>query len=284
MSVLIDGKAVAAKIRTQIKAQCEQIFLRDGKRPKLAIVFAGNNPASQIYVSSKEKACAEVGMESIVLRLPEDITQEYLQNAVNDLCNDITVNGVMVQLPLPHGIDPKPILESIPFEKDVDGLSAVSAGKSFHDENCLLPCTPKGIVCLLKEYNVPLAGKHAVIIGRSNLVGKPLSVLLLKENCTVTVCHSKTENLKSFTQSADILVAAVGKPRFITEDMIKPGATVIDVGINRTEQGLCGDVDDKVKDIAGLITPVPGGVGPMTVTMLMQNTVEAYDYQRHNLL
>lgn len=284
MSNLIDGKAVAAKIRAEIKTQCEEIYVRDGKRPKLAIVFAGNNPASQIYVSSKEKACAEAGMDSIVLRLPEDVTQEDLQKAVKDLCDDTSVNGVMVQLPLPDGIDSKPILESIPFEKDVDGLSAISAGRAFHDEKCLVPCTPKGIICLLKECNVPLAGKHAVIVGRSNLVGKPLSVLLLKENCTVTVCHSKTENLQSFTLSADILVSAVGKPCFIKKDMVKQGATVIDVGINRTEHGLVGDVDDSVKEIAGLITPVPGGVGPMTVTMLMLNTVEAYDYQRHNLL
>lgn len=276
MSIIIDGKAVAAEVRSRIKAKCAEIVANGGKRPKLAILLVGNNPASEVYVSSKEKACAETGMESLVVRLPVDSPSEKIIGAVDNLCSDETIDGVMVQLPLPDGIDPKPVLDRIPFEKDVDGLNSASAGRAFHGEKCLIPCTPKGIVRLLKEYEIPLAGKHAVIIGRSNLVGKPMSILLLNENCTVTICHSKTENLASYAKNADILVVAVGKPHFVTGDMIKKGAAVIDVGISRTEQGLKGDVDfDSAIEVAGYVTPVPGGVGPMTVAMLLENTLEA---------
>ena len=280
MSVMIDGKATSSKIRIKLKNDCEAIFALYGKRPKLAIVLVGDNPASQIYVSSKERACAEVGMDSVVVRLPEESSQFDVENTVSELCRDESINGVMVQLPLPKTLDPKPVLELIPFEKDVDGLTADNAGRLFHGEKCLIPCTPKGIIALLKEYNIPLSGKNAVIIGRSNLVGKPLSVLLLNEDCTVTVCHSKTTNLSAYTKSADILVVAIGKERFIKADMVKSGAIVVDVGINRTADGLHGDVDyQSVKDIVGYITPVPGGVGPMTVAMLLQNTVEAFKLQ-----
>lgn len=276
MSIIIDGKAVAAEVRSQIKEKCAEIVANGGKTPKLAILLVGNNPASEVYVSSKEKACAETGIESLVVRLPENSEIDEIICAVDKLCADETIDGVMVQLPLPGGIDAKPVLDRIPFEKDVDGLNSASAGRAFHGEKCLIPCTPKGIVRLLKKYEVPLAGKHAVIIGRSNLVGKPMSILLLNENCTVTICHSKTENLEAYTKSADILVVAVGKPGFVTGDMIKKGAAVIDVGISRTEHGLKGDVDfDSALEAAGYITPVPGGVGPMTVAMLLENTLEA---------
>ncbi len=280
MSVVIDGKATAAKIRASVKNDCDKIFAVHGKRPKLAIVLVGDNPASQIYVASKERACAEVGMESVVVRLPENSDQNTVEKTVSELCLDETINGVMVQLPLPKTLNEKPVLELIPFEKDVDGLTSANAGRLFHGEKCLVPCTPKGVIALLKEYDIPLSGKNAVIIGRSNLVGKPLSILLLNENCTVTVCHSKTERLSDFTKKADILVVAIGKDRFVKSDMVKPDAVVIDVGINRTEDGLHGDVDyQSVKEIVGYITPVPGGVGPMTVAMLLQNTVEAFNLQ-----
>ena len=280
MSVVIDGKATAAKIRASVKNDCDKIFAVHGKRPKLAIVLVGDNPASQIYVASKERACAEVGMESVVVRLPENSDQNTVEKTVSELCLDETINGVMVQLPLPKTLNEKPVLELIPFEKDVDGLTSANAGRLFHGEKCLVPCTPKGVIALLKEYDIPLSGKNAVIIGRSNLVGKPLSILLLNENCTVTVCHSKTERLSDFTKKADILVVAIGKDRFVKSDMVKPDAVVIDVGINRTEGGLHGDVDyQSVKEIVGYITPVPGGVGPMTVAMLLQNTVEAFNLQ-----
>ena len=280
MSVVIDGKATAAKIRASVKNDCDKIFAVHGKRPKLAIVLVGDNPASQIYVASKERACAEVGMESVVVRLPENSDQNTVEKTVSELCLDETINGVMVQLPLPKTLNEKPVLELIPFEKDVDGLTSANAGRLFHGEKCLVPCTPKGVIALLKEYDIQLSGKNAVIIGRSNLVGKPLSILLLNENCTVTVCHSKTERLSDFTKKADILVIAIGKDRFVKSDMVKPDAVVIDVGINRTEDGLHGDVDyQSVKEIVGYITPVPGGVGPMTVAMLLQNTVEAFNFQ-----
>ena len=280
MSVVIDGKTTAAKIRASVKNDCDKIFAVHGKRPKLAIVLVGDNPASQIYVASKERACAEVGMESVVVRLPENSDQNTVEKTVSELCLDETINGVMVQLPLPKTLNEKPVLELIPFEKDVDGLTSANAGRLFHGEKCLVPCTPKGVIALLKEYDIPLSGKNAVIIGRSNLVGKPLSILLLNENCTVTVCHSKTESLSDFTKKADILVVAIGKDRFVKSDMVKPDAVVIDVGINRTEDGLHGDVDyQSVKEIVGYVTPVPGGVGPMTVAMLLQNTVEAFNLQ-----
>lgn len=280
MSIIIDGKLTASKIRLNIKSECDKILSIYKTLPKLAIVLVGNNPASQIYVGSKEKACAEVGIQSEVVRLPEDADQTAVEKAVKELCSDPSVNGVMVQLPLPEHIASKAVLDLIPFEKDVDGLTSISAGRAFHGEKCLIPCTPKGIVALLKEYEIPLQGKHAVIIGRSNLVGKPLSLLLLNENCTITVCHSRTTNLCEYTKRADIVVAAIGKPCFLKADCFKEGATVIDVGINRTENGICGDIDyESVKDIAGYITPVPGGVGPMTVAMLLQNTIEAFYMQ-----
>lgn len=277
MSSIIDGKSVAAKIRSGLKKECNEFFAHIGKRPKLVIVLVGEDPASLVYVSSKERACAEIGIESETVRLSASVSEDELLKRIDEICLNHDVNGVMLQLPLPNGLDSKKAIERIPAEKDVDGLTEISAGKLFHSENALLPCTPKGIVRLLKEYNVPLQGARAVVVGRSNLVGKPLSIMLLNENCTVTVCHSKTKNLFEITKSADILVAAVGVPNFITPAAVKDGVVAVDVGINRLEGKLCGDVEyDGVSKIASLITPVPGGVGPMTVAMLMDNTVQAF--------
>ncbi len=279
-ATLLDGKALSSKIKEELKGQCKELKNEYLLVPTLAIVLVGDNPASLVYVSSKEKACAEVGIQSVVVRLKETVTEECVISEVDKLAQDKTVNAVMVQLPLPKGINERNVLAHIPPEKDADGLTALSAGKMFDGEFSLLPCTPSGIIELLKRNNIELCGKHAVIVGRSNLVGKPLSVLLLRENCTVTVCHSKTQNLSKFTSAADILVVAIGKKNFVTGNMVKQGAVVIDVGINRTEQGLFGDVDFyAAKEVASYITPVPGGVGPMTVTMLLSNAILACKMQ-----
>lgn len=279
-ATLLDGKALSLKIKEELKEQCKELKNEYLLVPKLAIVLVGDNPASLVYVSSKEKACAEVGIQSVVVRLKETVTEECVISEVDKLAQDKTVNAVMVQLPLPKGINERNVLAHIPPEKDADGLTALSAGKMFDGEFSLLPCTPSGIIELLKRNNIELCGKHAVIVGRSNLVGKPLSVLLLCENCTVTVCHSKTQDLSKFTSAADILVVAIGKKNFVTGNMVKQGAVVIDVGINRTEQGLFGDVDfNAAKEVASYITPVPGGVGPMTVTMLLSNAILACKMQ-----
>lgn len=279
-AVLLDGKALSFKIKDELKKQCEELKSEYLLVPKLAIVLVGENPASLVYVSSKEKACAAVGIQSVVVRLKETVSEECIISEVEKLSRDQTVNAVMVQLPLPKGINERNVLNSIPPEKDADGLTALSAGKMFDGEFSLLPCTPSGIIQLLKRNNIELCGKHAVIVGRSNLVGKPLSVLLLRENCTVTVCHSKTQDLSKFTSTADILIVAIGKPNFIVGNMIKQGAVVIDVGINRTDSGLLGDVDfNTAKEVASYITPVPGGVGPMTVTMLLSNAIVACKMQ-----
>lgn len=277
MSGIIDGKSFAAKIRRRLKKECDELFTRLGKRPKLVIFLVGEDPASLVYVSSKESACAEIGIESETVRLSAAVSEDELLKRIDEICLNPEVNGVMLQLPLQSGLDSKKAIDRIPAEKDVDGLTVTGAGKLFHSEKALLPCTPKGIIRLLKEYNVPLQGAHAVVVGRSNLVGKPLSLMLLNENCTVTVCHSKTKNLFDITKSADILVAAVGVPNFIPPAAVKDGVVVVDVGINRLKGKLCGDVEyDEVSKIASLITPVPGGVGPMTVAMLMDNTVQAF--------
>lgn len=284
-AALLDGKALSLKIKDELKKQCEELKSEYLLIPKLAIVLVGENPASLVYVSSKEKACAAVGIQSVVVRLKETDSEECIISEVEKLSRDQTVNAVMVQLPLPKGINERNVLNSIPPEKDADGLTALSAGKMFDGEFSLLPCTPSGIIQVLKRNNIELCGKHAVIVGRSNLVGKPLSVLLLCENCTVTVCHSKTQDLSKFTSAADILIVAIGKPNFIVGSMIKQGAVVIDVGINRTERGLVGDVDfNTAKEIASYITPVPGGVGPMTVTMLLSNAIASCKMQNGILL
>ena len=292
MSTILDGKALSGVIKDQLKQKCDGVFSRLGMRPGLAIVLVGDNPASCVYVASKVKACEYVGINSVVRRFPTQATQDEVIAEVQRLAADKTVNGIMVQLPLPSGMDERAVLSYIPAEKDVDGLTAESAGKNLLGEDCLLPCTPKGIIRLIKSYGINLSGKNAVVIGRSSLVGKPLAVLLLKEDATVSVCHSKTPNLKEYTLSADVLVVAIGKRHFVTEDMVKKGAVVIDVGINRTDSGICGDVDfERVKEKASYITPVPGGVGPMTVAMLLdnafcaflkQNGIKQCDYDKRN--
>ena len=271
----IDGKAVAASIREELKARAERFEQAHGRKVGLAVVLVGCDPASEVYVRNKERACAQVGIFSETVRLPEEISEEALEEKISSLTEDSRFDGVLVQLPLPAHLDARSALACIPASKDVDGFSAENVGKLAKGEDCLVACTPRGVMELLSRYGVETRGRRAVVVGRSNTVGKTLALLLLHADATVTVCHSKTQNLKEICKEADILVAAVGKPAFITADMVKEGAVVIDVGINRTEGGLVGDVDCAAAEKASLITPVPGGVGPMTVAMLLANTVEA---------
>lgn len=267
---IIDGKAYAAELRANLKEKIETAE----KKPGLAVVIVGNDPASQIYVRNKIKACGEVGIRSYSYELPENATQKQVETLLDELAAAPDINGILLQLPLPRHLDSESAMAHIPFEKDVDGFSAKNLGLLTLHKERIVACTPLGIMKLLEREGVELAGKHAVVLGRSDTVGKPMAMLLLNANATVTVCHSKTVNLKEICKTADVLVAAVGKAKFVTEDMVKEGAIVIDVGMNRDENGkLCGDVDfDGVKEKTSLITPVPGGVGPMTITMLMYNT------------
>ena len=275
MAILLDGKALAAELMTGLKERVAALKAQ-GKTVGLAVILVGDDPASQVYVRNKGKACEELGILSETLRLPEDTSQEALEKEIDRLNRDERISGILVQLPLPRHLDEAAALGRILPEKDVDGFHIENAGRLFTGQSGVVPCTPKGILHMLKAARVLLAGKEAVVIGRSNIVGKPIAMLLLKENCTVTICHSKTENLASHTRRADILVAAVGKPRFVTADMVKPGAAVIDVGINRVDGKVVGDVDfAAVEKVAGYISPVPGGVGKMTIGMLMENTIEA---------
>ncbi len=276
MFKIIDGKEVAASVRESIKKEVE-VLEKDGKKTGLAVIIVGNNPASRVYVNNKKKGCAEVGMESFEYALPEETTTDELLELVEKLNNDTAVDGILCQLPLPKQIDEKKVLNAIAPNKDVDAFHPVNTGHIMIGDHSFLPCTPAGIMEMLKYYNISVEGKECVVIGRSNIVGKPMAMLLLGQNGTVTICHSRTKNLKEVTRRADILVAAVGKAYFVTEDMVKDGAVVIDVGMNRNAEGkLCGDVDfDKVKDKCSFITPVPGGVGPMTITMLLKNTLTA---------
>lgn len=276
MFKIIDGKEVAASVRESIKKEVE-VLEKDGKKTGLAVIIVGNNPASRVYVNNKKKGCAEVGMESFEYALPEETTTDELLELVEKLNNDTAVDGILCQLPLPKQIDEKRVLNAIAPNKDVDAFHPVNTGHIMIGDHSFLPCTPAGIMEMLKYYNISVEGKECVVIGRSNIVGKPMAMLLLGQNGTVTICHSRTKNLKEVTRRADILVAAVGKAYFVTPDMVKDGAVVIDVGMNRNAEGkLCGDVDfDKVKDKCSFITPVPGGVGPMTITMLLKNTLTA---------
>ena len=278
MAIIIDGKQVALKKREQIKSRVEELK-KQGKSVGLAVIIVGENPASRVYVNNKKKGCLEVGVESFEYALPESTTEEDLKALVEKLNNDDKVNGILCQLPLPKHINEDAVINTISPEKDVDAFHPQNVGHIMIGDYTFLPCTPAGIMEMLKFYNISVSGKKCVVIGRSNIVGKPMAMLLLKENGTVEICHSRTENLKEETLSADILVAAVGKTRFVTEDMVKPGAVVIDVGMNRDEDGkLCGDVDFvNVEKKASYITPVPGGVGPMTITMLLENTVRAVE-------
>ncbi len=277
MTVVIDGKKLAQDIRVEIKAGVDK-FRSERKRDiGLAVVLVGDNPASQVYVRNKIKACEEVGIKSYSEYLPANCAQDSLASVVKRLATDKNIDGILVQLPLPEHLDAEKILKLIPTEKDVDGFSEENTGKLSRGEDCLVACTPNGIMKILERYGVETCGKKAVVVGRSDIVGKPMAMLLINADATVTVCHSKTADLKEECLRADILVAAVGKTKFITADMVKEGATVIDVGMNRNENGkLCGDVDfENVKDKCSYITPVPGGVGPMTITMLMYNTLQA---------
>lgn len=270
--ILLDGKNFSLKFKDNLKEKVSRLKTEYGITPGLAVVIIGEDPASQIYVRNKMLGAEYVGINSITVRLSEDISQEEAENEVIKLANRADVNGIIVQLPLPKKFNTAKILSHIPTEKDVDGLCAENLGKLVIGEKTLVSCTPNGIIQLLKGYGVEFAGKRAVVVGRSNMVGKPISALLLNENATVTTCHSKTENLKEITLSADILVVAIGKANFITGDMIKEGAVVVDVGMNRVDGKLYGDVEfDSCKEKASYITPVPGGVGPMTVTMLLYN-------------
>lgn len=276
MAEIICGKTVSAAKRLDIKNRVEELKNK-GVTTGLAVIIVGNNSASRVYVNNKKKACEEVGIESFEFALPEETTQEELLNLIDKLNNDSKVDGILCQLPLPSHIDEQAVINSIDPKKDVDAFHPENVGHIMIGDYTFLPCTPAGIMEMLKFYNIDVKGKKCVVIGRSNIVGKPMAMLLLKENGTVEICHSRTEKLKDETLTADILVAAVGKAYFVTEDMVKDGAVVIDVGMNRNDEGkLCGDVDfDNVKEKASFITPVPGGVGPMTITMLLENTVRA---------
>ena len=276
MAQIIDGKAVSVQLRRTIREETLKLEKDCGIRPGLAVVLVGEDPASQIYVRNKKRACDEVGFLSEEYRLPETTTQEELLALIDRLNADPKICGILVQLPVPRHIDDKAVIARIDPKKDVDAFSYENVGRIMTGEFDFVPCTPAGIMELLHAYGINPEGKRAVVIGRSNIVGKPMAMLLLHENATVTVCHSRTQNLKEICREADILVAAVGKACFVTADMVKEGAVVIDVGMNRNEKGLCGDVDfDSVKEKASFITPVPGGVGPMTITLLLKNTLTA---------
>ena len=275
MAIILDGKIMAAELMEGLKARVDALKEKNVS-VGLAVILVGEDPASQVYVRNKGKACQELGILSETIRLPENTTQEELENLIDKLNRDDRMDGILVQLPLPRHLDEAAALRKIIPEKDVDGFHIENAGKLFTGQTGVTACTPKGIMHMLKKGNVPLSGKEAVVIGRSNIVGKPIAMLLLNENCTVTICHSRTQDLAAHTKNADILVAAVGKAKFVTADMVKPGAAVIDVGINRVDGKVVGDVDyAEVEKIAGYITPVPGGVGKMTIGMLMENTIES---------
>lgn len=277
MKNVISGIELSKKIKKDIKERVNKFYKETDIIPKLIVILVGNNSASKSYIKGKQKACDEVGIQSELIHLDESTSEEELIKIIDDLNKDNSVHGILVQLPLPKHIDELKIIHKISYEKDVDGFNPINVGKLYSGLDCFVPCTPAGIIKLIKETNIDIEGKHAVVVGRSNIVGKPVAQLLLNENATVTVCHSRTKNLKEICLNADILIAAVGKPKLITKDMIKKDALVIDVGVNRLENGkLCGDVDfDNAKEVAKYITPVPGGVGPMTITMLLENTLKA---------
>lgn len=275
MAQLIDGKLISTQIKDELKAEVAQLK-QQGIVPCLAVIQVGNNPASSVYVNNKKKACAYIGIDSLAYELEESISQEELLNLVEELNQNPKVNGILVQLPLPEHINEEAVIHAIAPEKDVDGFHPQTVGNMCIGSKGFLPCTPAGVIQLLKRSNIEIEGKECVVVGRSNIVGKPMAILLLRENGTVTITHSRTKDLKEVTKRADILVAAIGKPKFITSEYVKEGAVVIDVGIHRNENNkLCGDVDfDDVVEKVSAITPVPGGVGPMTIAMLMNNCVE----------
>ncbi len=273
---LISGKEIGKQIREELKKEIEQLKKEKGVTPGLNVLLVGEDPASQTYVGMKEKTAGNLGINSVVERVPADTSEEEVLNYVEKWNNDDSVHGILVQLPLPDHINEGKVLDAISIEKDVDGFHPENVGRLVVGEDAFIPCTPYGIIKLLEYSNVDIEGKHAVVLGRSNIVGKPISILLLERNATVTICHSRTKNLSEITKQGDIFVVAVGRPEMVTGDMIKPGAVVIDVGVNRVEDKLKGDVEfESAKEVAGMITPVPGGAGPMTITMLMNNTLES---------
>jgi methylenetetrahydrofolate dehydrogenase (NADP+)/methenyltetrahydrofolate cyclohydrolase len=284
MAELISGKIVSAEVRKNLSNEIKEFISETGVTPGLAVILVGNDPASAVYVRNKHKGCLEVGINSYEITMPEETTEIELLAKIDELNSDDKVHGILVQLPLPKHISEEKILNRIDPSKDVDAFHPTNVGKIVSGKYDFIPCTPAGIMELLHFYNVDINGKECVVIGRSNIVGKPMALLLLAENGTVTICHSRTKDLKDAAKRADILVVAIGKPKFVTSDMVKPGAVVIDVGINRMADGkLCGDVDfDSVEPLASMITPVPGGVGPMTITMLLKNTLTAA--KKHTLI
>jgi methylenetetrahydrofolate dehydrogenase (NADP+)/methenyltetrahydrofolate cyclohydrolase len=283
---IIDGKAFAARVRETVKNEVTRVKAETGKTPGLAVVLVGEDPASQVYVRNKGKQTAECGMESFEFKMDDSVTQDELIAKVNELNADEAVNGILVQLPLPKHIDENAVIETISPDKDVDGFHVINTGRLATGQKAMVPCTPLGCIMMLKDKLGDLTGLNAVVIGRSNIVGKPMAALLLEESCTVTITHSRTKNIEAICKQADILVAAVGRPEMVNKDWVKPGATIIDVGINRIERDgkkkLVGDVDfNDVNDIAGAITPVPGGVGPMTIACLLRNTLVAFCRSNH---
>ena len=275
MYKIIDGKELAKKIRNDLKIEVEKIK-QEGINPKFAVILVGEDKASKIYVKNKTKACIELGIEFEEILLEENIQMQELLKIIESLNNREDIHGILLQSPIPSHLDINEAFRTIKPEKDVDGFNPVNVGKLSLNQDCFVSCTPFGIIKMLENYNIEIEGKRAVVVGRSNIVGKPVSMCLLNKNATVTVCHSKTKDLKEITKTADILVVALGKPKFITQDMVKENAVVIDVGINRTEDGIVGDVDfENVKEKTSYITPVPGGVGPMTIAMLMNNVIKA---------
>ena len=276
MAIIMDGKALAKKIRQELKIECDELK-KKGINPKLAVIMVGDNPASKVYVRNKSRACNEVGIEYTEYLLNGNTTQEELESLIENLNKDKKVNGILLQSPLPEHLDINKAFKEIAYLKDVDGFTPVSVGKLCIGDDTFVSCTPLGIIRMIEEYNIDISGKNVVILGRSNIVGRPLIQCCLQKNATVTVCHSKTKDIKEHTKMADILISAIGKSKFVTSDMVKDGAVIIDVGINRDENGkLAGDVDfENVERKASYITPVPGGVGPMTIAMLMNNVIKA---------
>ena len=279
--MILSGKDLAARLKENMSSCIIDLAVATGTTPHLAVIIVGNNPASQAYVKGKSKACEEVGIRNTTIALPEDVTEQELLRTIDELNANPDVHGILVQLPLPSHINEHNVMNHIAPEKDVDGFHPVNVDALYTSKvTGIVPCTPKGIMYILKDANIDIAGKNAVVIGRSNIVGLPIAKLLLDNNATVTICHSKTQNLKDITSKADILIVAIGKAKFVTEDMVKPGAVVIDVGINRVDGKIVGDVDfDNVKDKASCITPVPGGVGPMTIACLLENTIHCFAAQ-----
>ncbi|MFC0561613.1 bifunctional methylenetetrahydrofolate dehydrogenase/methenyltetrahydrofolate cyclohydrolase FolD [Halalkalibacter alkalisediminis] len=274
-ALLLNGKELAAKKREQLKKDVEHLTTKNVV-PGLAVILVGEDPASQTYVKAKQKACEQAGIHSVLIKKSDTITEEELLAEIELLNQDKSIDGILVQLPIPKHISEQAVIEKIAPEKDVDGFHPINIGKMMTGEDTFLPCTPYGVVEMLKEAEIDLVGKHVVVVGRSNIVGKPVGQLLLNEHATVTYCHSRTKNLREMTNLADILIVAIGRPNFINAEDVKPGAVVVDVGINRVDGKLCGDVDfDSVKEKASYLTPVPGGVGPMTITMLLENTVQS---------